>query len=236
MVVDLLKNSVAITATGVLPFPALYRQHVEEPYAKAFIERLYASETIEPTATALWADVARRIATDLTAAGLYAPDLTGTRLLLAYCLYWWRSFTLGYALEIEVQKDLQQAGIEFAAHNLLRRDERLSPYDIRVLGFKGDIKTSLYFLQAARSQTLPHDFYITKLSGPQGARIMVVFVQQGMWKVINGETVLALLEEIAATLPQAARIRHRGLELTVIDYETWKEKVQRQQKKRKSNE
>lgn len=61
---------------------------------------------------------------------------------------------------------------------------------------------------------------------------MVVFVQQGMWQVINGETLLVLLEEIAATLPQATRIVYRGLELTVIDYETWKEKVKRQQNKR----
>lgn len=229
---DMLKSSVVITPTGLMPFPVIYRRYVEDPYANIFIERLYAAGLTEPAATTLWASVARQIGSDLTKAGLYMPTLPATRLLLAYCLYWWRSFTLGYALEIEIQKDLQQAGIEFAAHNLLRREERLSPYDIRVLDFKGGIKTSLYFLQAARSQTLSHDFYITKLSGPQGARIMVVFVQQGMWQVINGETLLALLEEIAATLPQAARIVYRGLELTVIDYETWKEKVKRQQNKR----
>jgi hypothetical protein len=65
---------------------------------------------------------------------------------------------------------------------------------------------------------------------------MVVFMQQKMWNVINGETILVLLEEIAATLPQVARIVHEGLELTVIDYDAWKEKVRRQQEKRSEND
>jgi hypothetical protein len=98
---------------------------------------------------------------------------------------------------------------------------------------KGDIKSSLYFLQAVRTQKLAHDFYITKVSASRGTRIMVVFVQEGMWRVIDGETLLVLLEEIAGTLPQAARIVHEGLELTVIDYQIWKAKVRRQQKKEK---
>jgi hypothetical protein len=75
-----------------------------------------------------------------------------------------------------------------------------------------------------------------KVSGSQGTRIMVVFMQQDMWDVINGETLLVLLSEIADTLPQAARIVHEGLGLTVIDYETWKEKVRRQQEKDSKND
>jgi len=65
---------------------------------------------------------------------------------------------------------------------------------------------------------------------------MVVFMQQGMWDVIDGETLLVLLEAITDTLPQAARIVHEGLELTVIDYEIWKEKVRRQQEKESQND
>ena len=48
-----------------------------------------------------------------------------------------------------------------------------------------------------------------------------------MWETIDGETLLVLLSEIADTLPQAMRIIHQGVKLTVIDYEIWKEKVQR---------
>jgi hypothetical protein len=228
---DLLKNGVVMTPAGMLPFPLIYRQYVEDSYANLFIEKLFEAGPVEPTSTKLWSRIARQIPTDLIQANLYQPVNPATRLILAYCLYWWRSFTLGYALEIEIQRDLQQSGIRFETHDLLKREERLSPYDIAVLGFRGDIKTSLYFLQAARSQRLAHDFYITKVSTSGRKRIMVVFMQQGMWHKINGETFLVLLEQIAETLPQAARIVHEGLELTVIDYDTWKEKVRQQQKK-----
>jgi hypothetical protein len=60
---------------------------------------------------------------------------------------------------------------------------------------------------------------------------MVVFMQQDMWHRINGETLLLLLEEVAQTLPQAVRIKHDGLELTVIDYQFWKEKIRSYQKR-----
>jgi hypothetical protein len=89
------------------------------------------------------------------------------------------------------------------------------------------------FCIATRTQKLAHDFYITKVSASRGTRIMVVFVQEGMWRVIDGETLLVLLEEIVGTLPQAARIVYEGLELAVIDYQTWKAKVRRQQEKGK---
>jgi hypothetical protein len=228
---DRLKHAVVVTSNKMLPFPLIYRQHIEEPYANRFIQSLYQAASIEQSGTKLWATIASQIAGDLTQAHLFQPGLPATRLLLAYCLYWWRSFTLGYALEIEIQRDLQESAIEFEAHDLLQREERLSPYDILVSGFKGDIKTSVYFLQAVRSQNLAHDFYITKIAGPEKARIMVVFMQQDMWHSINGETLLLLLEEVAQTLPQAVRIKHEGLELTVIDYEFWKEKIRGYQKR-----
>jgi hypothetical protein len=122
----------------------------------------------------------------------------------------------------------------------------LSPYDVTVLGFKGDIKTSLYFLQAVRSRLLAHDFYITKVftsfTDAEGLRhsrthiaMLVVFMQAAMWETIDGETLLVLLSEIADTLPQAMRIIHQGVELIVIDYELWKKKVQRYQTRKEKN-
>lgn len=232
---DLLKDAAVLAPTGLLPFPVVYRQQVEDRYADAFIQQLYEARQIEKASTALWANVAGRIASDLAQTGLHRRDVPATRLLVAYCLYWWRSFTLGYALEIEIQRDLAKSGIQFEAHDLRRRQERLSPYDLAVLGFKGDIKTSLYFLQAARSRLLAHDFYITKVHTRTRISTLVVFMQAAMWETIDGETLLVLLSEIADTLPQAMRIIHQGVELTVIDYEIWKEKVQRYQTRKEKN-
>jgi hypothetical protein len=222
---DLLNNAVVASPAGFLPFPVIYRQQVEDRYADAFIEHLYQVERVEQTSIKLWAEVAGKITIDLARAGLYRDELPVTRYLLAYCLYWWRSFTAGYALEIEIQQDLTNAGIEFVAHDLHHREERLSPYDLLVSGFKGDVKTSTYFLQAARSRSLAHDFYITRVGGRRGVRTLVVFIQTTMWQAIDGDTLLVLLEEIADTLPDALHIVHQGLQLTVIDYDLWKTKM-----------
>jgi hypothetical protein len=233
---DLLNNAAVLTDRGLLPFPVIYRQYVEEPYADDFIEALYLAERVDVVSVSRWATVARDIEPRLARVGMSRPGCPATRLIVAYCLYWWRAFTLGYALEIEIQRDLEASGIQFQAHDLRRREERLSPYDLAVLGFKGDIKTSVYFLQAARSRMLPHDFYITRIRGRQRTRTLVVFMQTGMWQTINGEALLVLLEQVADTLPQAVRIIHGGGELTVVDYETWKAKVRRHQARDASDE
>jgi hypothetical protein len=226
---DLLKNAAVLTDHGLLPFPVIYRQHIERPYSDDFIEQLYLAEQAAAASVGLWAKVARAIEPRLAQAGLSRPDLPGTRLIVAYCLYWWKAFTLGYTLEVEIQQDLKASGIQFKAHDLRQREERLSPYDLVILGFKGDIKTSTYFLQASRTRMLSHDFYVTRIRGKRRARTLVVFAKAEMWQTIDGETLLVLLEQVADTLPNAARIVHAGIELTVIDYETWKDKVKRRQ-------
>jgi hypothetical protein len=222
---DLLKNAAVLTDHGLQPFPVIYRQYVEDRYASSYIEQLYRGDQTEARQMRQWAAVARAIEPNLVEIGLSRPDVPATRLLVAYCLYWWKSFALGYALEIEIQKDLVASGIQFEMHDLRLRETRLSPYDLVVLGFKGDIKTSTYFLQAARTRSLLHDFYITRVRGRERTRTLVVFVKPEMWHTIDGETLLVLLEKIADTLPQAMRIVYRGNELTVVDYETWKTKV-----------
>ena len=87
---------------------------------------------------------------------------TASNLLVAYCLYFWESFAVGYAFEVEIFRDLSASGIEFSAHELRDRRARLSAHDLVVLNLYGDIKNTLYFLQVRRSQQLPHDFYITR--------------------------------------------------------------------------
>jgi hypothetical protein len=222
---DLLKNAIVNSTTGLLPFPVVYRQQVEDRYADAFIEQLYQTEQVTQISIKLWAEVAGKIASDLAQAGLYDDRLPTTRYLLAYCLYWWHSFTVGYALEIQIQQDLTRAGINFSTHDLRRRDERLSPYDLLVSGFKGDIKTSTYFLQAVRNRVLMHDFYITQVRSRRGLRTLVVFIQPDMWQVIDGDTLLVKLEAIADSLQDAVHILHQGLQVIVIDYLLWKTKM-----------
>ncbi len=232
---DLLNNAAVLGITGFLPFPVVYRQQVEDRYAKPFIDQLYQVDNVEQASIKYWAEVAARIETVLGSAGLYSSRLPMTRYLLAYCLYWWRSFTNGYTLEIEIQNDLANSGIQFSAHDLRHREERLSPYDLLISDFKGDVKTSIYFLQAARSRSMAHDFYITKIVGRKRTRTLVVFIQADMWQAINGDVLLVLLEEIADTLPDAAQIIHQGLALTVIDYSLWKEKMRRYQLEKWNN-
>jgi hypothetical protein len=103
---------------------------------------------------------------------------------------------------------------------------RYSPYDLEVLGFLGDIRTSTYFLWAARTGGLEHDFYISRLDTPERrTRNLVVFLKSGVWEKIDGETVDVVLERAAAVFPAVARVTHQGTELIAVDYEVWKEKV-----------
>jgi hypothetical protein len=74
---------------------------------------------------------------------------------LAYCLYFWESFAAGYAFEVEIFRDLSASGIRFKAHDIRTRRSRLSPYDLEIMGLRGDVKTSFYFLYVGRGQGLP---------------------------------------------------------------------------------
>jgi hypothetical protein len=58
--------------------------------------------------------------------------------LAAYCLYWWTAFARGYRFEVAVFRDLSASGIAFVAHDLRKRRERRSPYDLIVQRQRGD--------------------------------------------------------------------------------------------------
>ncbi len=55
-------------------------------------------------------------------------------------------------------------------------------------------------------------------------------------KSFRTDTLFVLLEKLADVMPQAAHIRHEGLNLTVINYNLWKEKMRRYQQKEHKNE
>jgi hypothetical protein len=159
--------------------------------------------------------------------GWRRPDVPASRLLLSYLLYWWGAFARGYALEAQIFRDLQQSGIQFTAHDLRNHQQRFSLSDLTVNNMAGDIKTSIYFVQAAAS--LAHDFYIVRLS--VGARVytLVVMLQPSAWTQINGDTVAGDLETAIDLFPAPVSIQHRGHNLVVLDYNEWKRRILRQQ-------
>jgi len=233
---DLLNAATVVTEAEQLSFSGVYRQQVEEQYAAAFMERLYTVTDVEKETPRLRATVSRVIVRALIEARLYRPEVPDSRFLLAYCLYWWYAFSKGYAFEVYIFRDLAGAGIQFRAHDLRSPAGRRSPYDLEVLGFRGDVKTSTYFLWLGRAQSLPHDFYITRLYTPgQRSRTLVVFAQESMWEEIDGETPMTIIESVPDVLPTPARLQHRDFEIIVADYEMWKQKVLRRQQE-ESNE
>ncbi len=155
--------------------------------------------------------------------GWQRADVPQTRLLLSYLLYWWGAFARGYALEVEVYRDLEQSGIVFTAHDLRDALQRYSASDLMISGWKGDIKTSVYFLQIA--VPLKHEFYIVRLSIKVRVYTLVVFLWSSIWEIINGDTIDCTLETISQHLPHPVRIRHKRHEVVVLDYEEWKWRI-----------
>ena len=155
--------------------------------------------------------------------------------LLAYCLYWWYAFTTGYTFEVTILRDLTTSGVKYYAHDLRNRQARRSPFDLVVLGFTGDIKTSTYFLHAVRSRGLPADFYITRLyDRPGRERLLVVFLKRPAWDAIDGETLPTTLTALPDILPAVAEIEHGGQTLIVIEYEEWKTRIMKRQQREES--
>jgi hypothetical protein len=228
---DLLKEAAVVTAPGVLPFPTIYFRYVEEPYADRFIRSLLEANDVERIGVAGWAEVAGQIPAVLAEAGLVPAQHPAARLIVAYCLYWWYAFAYGYMFEVLVLRDLAQSGVEFTAHDLTSRQERLSSYDLEVLGFRGDIKRSLVFLQTVRGRRLPLTFYIVRLTQAAKERTLVVMMRQVMWDEIDGDTVWTTLDGVATVLPAAARVRVADVEAIVADYALWKRLVRQRQLK-----
>jgi hypothetical protein len=216
---------VAVPGQGRRTFASVYTHLIDAHLMDPFIEALYQLDDVAKGNIKLWARGARQIAPMLRKAGLYFPDDPPTRLLLAYCLYWWHATAKGYAFEVEIFCDLQHAGIDFVAHNIRQRAERLAAYDLQVSQFLGDVKTSTYFLTLV-SKVSVSDFYITRLwLSETRTRTLVVFLKSLMWDEIDGDTLLVAWHELETGLSKPVRIVHGNGELVVADYEQWKDKM-----------
>ena len=229
---DFLHSAIVEHHGGKEAFAYIYRRLIEARFADTYISALYRVANVTKAAEPLRARVSRQIRGLLRRADLYDPTQAETFYLFAYCLYWWYAFAKGSAFEVEILRDLAQTGIEFQAHDLRHRRGRLSPFDLVVLGFTGDVKTSTYFLHIARSQTLANDFYITRLTDEHKRyRTLVVFLKPPAWEAINGETIPATLRTLSAVLHAVAEIEHHGRALVVLEYEEWKTRVLKVQSK-----
>ena len=124
------------------------------------------------------------------------------------------------------------SGVPHQAHDLRDRQARLAPFDLVVMGFRGDIRTSTYFFAVERGRGLPHDFYITRLWHSRTHRGPgVVMLKPDFWAALDGETRPSRLEEVLDVLPGVAEIRVDTQELMVVEYQGWKERVKMRQER-----
>ena len=228
--VDILRQATITLKGKTRTLANLYDNLIDKIYADAFIEALYRFDDVARQAEQRRAAVARQIIADLRKAGYYNRAVPETQLVLAFCLYWWQSFTKGYAFEVEILRDLTASSILHQAHDLRDRQARLAPFDLIVMGFRGDIKTSTYFFAVERGKGLPHDFYITRLWNRRTHSWQrVVILKPAFWATLDGETRPSQLEEVLDILPNIAEIRAGTHELVVVEYQEWKERVKTRQ-------
>ncbi|MFQ5799823.1 MAG: hypothetical protein ACE5H0_14175 [Bacteroidota bacterium] len=223
---DLLHQA-EIDAEGEMEsFATIYDRLVESRFANDYLRGLLEAQDVEAVAEPLRAQVSRKIMPALQGTGLLNPAEPLSFYLLAYCLYWWYAFARGYAFEVKVFQDLEASGIAYQAHDVLNPRARRLPFDLVVLGFRGDIKTSTYFLHTVRARELPHDFYIAQVYKPENReRIQVVFLKESAWDALDGDTTPVAPTALAAALPGPLRIQWKGTTLIVLDYSEWKTRV-----------
>ena len=219
---DLLHRARVKSEKDVQTFRQIYDAHVEQPFADGYINELLLLKDVSREHQALRARYARRIVDSLNQANLRRSDVEASNLLLAYCLYFWESFALGYAFEVGIYRDLINSGIEFKAHDIRDRAARFSAYDLQILSLKGDVKTSLYFLHAARSRDLAHDFYITRFYEGKQQRTLVVLMHSSAWDQINGDTIKGILEEATKQFPVPVMVQIEDRPIVIMEYNVWK--------------
>ncbi len=207
-------------------FAAIHQTVVQEPIASDFLSRLLQLANPEQEGIPLKAAYARTITDRLLKSGWYNLDIRYSLYLRAYCIFWWDSFAKGYIFEVAVYRDLRRAGIAFVAHDITDPEQRHLSFDLLVSNWRGDVKTSTYFLEAARTRVLQHDFYITRLYNRERRRsVWAVIMQTEVWAAIDGEVETTELSQTHQRFPSASHFYHRNRRLVVAAYEVWKEKL-----------
>lgn len=234
---DLLRQTLVIQKGKVETFAAIYDRLVDAVYADQCITDLLTLAAPEVESDDLRAIVSRRIGIDLRTSGLWRSDVPESQLLVAFCFYWWQMFVRGYAFEIAIYSDLATSGIAYTAHDLRERQTRLSRYDLSIMGFQGDVKTSTYFAQSNRNETLAHDFYITRMyHGKERKWYRVVWLKPSFWRILNGTPTFVDYEAVWQVLPGVAQISLRKRPFVVVLYDLWKQRVIARQQEGKIND
>lgn len=228
--IDLLDSAQVITPHSTRTFRQVYDEFIARPFANPYIEQLLRTSDIVADSPQIAASFARQIRPILEESGHLRREVPESIVLQGYCLYWWQSFSRGYAFEVFIMRDLEAAGIAFEMHDIRNPIDRYSPADLVVQNLLGDIKTSIYFLQWQWQGQLRNDFYITRLYEKGHAHTLVVFQKPDAWNTVEGgETVAGTLESILSLLPTPVEIELHGIILIVVDYETWKQMIHQKQ-------
>jgi hypothetical protein len=217
---DVMGNSTLTVDGRTLKFAAFYDEFVDDRYAAAFIESLQELADVEADGLTLVSEFAEKVLTDLEQTGVTLTGSVGERCLVAFCYYWWTSFGKGYVRKVTVFRDLMAAGIAFDAHDLSDKRQRFSSYDLTVSGWRGDIKTTTYFLHTRRSFPLVNDFYLVGLYDETARRKLdVVMMKPAVWERLDGEPLPCELREVARHFPQPTQVTVRDETLIVVEYE-----------------
>ncbi len=223
---NLLRRSEIVRGEQIETFAALYDHKIDAVYSDGFIGRLMQLADPESEGEPLRASVSRQIVTELRQAGLLQAGVPDLQLLVAFCLYWWQAFARGYVFEVSICRDLTASRIAYVTHDLRDRQARLSEYDLELMGFRGDIKTSTYFALLYRSEKLSLDFYITRMYyASERSWHRAVWLKPSFWRALNGEPTSTPYESIWQVLPGAAQISLRGQAFVIVLYEDWKRRV-----------
>jgi hypothetical protein len=251
---DILGKAVAIVQGNRTKLKELYTQFIDRQYADGFLENLFLSIQPEQDGMQLKVAIAKQIFEDLSSLGFYVQKELDSQFVLAYCFYWWDAFAKGYIFEAMIFKDLKDFGIEFIPHDFRDREQRFSRSDLILSGFRGDIKTSSYFLHFPRTNMrtfsflliklffsfrkrkekfgLTNDFYITRLFASDKRQwIEVVLMQEKLFVLINGDTIECELKNCYQVLPSPARVKLFQCDLIALPYQEWKQRIKMQQER-----
>jgi len=99
-----------------------------------------------------------------------------------------------------------------------------------MLGLRGDVKYSTYFLNAETLAHLHSDFFITRAFDPgQRTWLLVVVMTQAAWEQLNGHLEPTIAENLTAVLPAPAGFILGETLVVVIGYKEWKQRVKMRQ-------
>jgi hypothetical protein len=230
--IDVLRDSRVTESDRTRTFAQFYEALIDAVHADAFLEAVWQAGDVEAVGRRQQAEAARAIRQQFQRQGWYQAGDVNSRVLLAFCLYWWTSFAMGYTFEVEILRDLAQSGISLRAHDPRRRAERYAPADFTIGAWTGDVKSSAYFFLTVRSASLPHDFYVSRYYDPAARqRHRMVILKHRVWEQINGETHSTSFPHWPNLLLHPLRFAFAGQELIAVDYGVWKEKVRQYQQR-----